>query len=151
MSGGGKGKGGSQETEVKLPKEISKAAAENQAMVKEIAKLPYAPNFGLTTAAFTPMQEAAFQGTNSAASAFGMPTSQGTGLPKAENVGGFSGYSTEGLYNDSLSRMDPATKAAYEAFLQNPYGASAADNKPKTASATGGKQAGKGNEQQQPY
>ena len=112
MSGGGKT---SQQTStVELPDEIRQAAIENQALAKRVAGLPYAPNFGATVAAFTPQQSAAFAGANSAASAFGLPTGGAPTMPQPGNFGGYAGYSTEGLYNDMLARMDPATRAQYE-------------------------------------
>ena len=115
MSGGGKTS--QQSSTVELPEEIRRAAIENQALAKRVAGLPYAPNFGATVAAFTPQQNAAFSGANSAASAFGLPTGGAPTMPQPGNFGGYAGYSTEGLYNDMLSRMDPATRAKYEQFF----------------------------------
>lgn len=134
----GKGKGGEQSTTVELPKEIKEAARDNQQLVRNIAQIPYAPNLGLTTAAFTPQQQAAFQGTQSAAGAFGMPQASGTGLPQAQTVGGFSGYSTAPLYNQSISMMPDATRQALERTLANPWGDNALADEPTS------RQSGKG-------
>lgn len=120
MSGGGKGKGGKQETTVEIPEELKAAGINLLNLTPEVAKLSHAPNFGLTTAAFTPQQEAAFAGTQEAAGAFGMPTAEGTGLPKAKKQGGFSGYSTKPLYQSSKKAMDPATRKAFTKFMKNP-------------------------------
>jgi hypothetical protein len=136
MSGGGKSR--KQETEVKLPKSLEKAAEQGLNMAQDIAHLPYAPNFGLTTAAFTPTQEAAFANTNQAASAFGLPQSSETGLPKAQNVNGFSGYSTKDLYNNSMAQMDPKARAMYEKFLANPYNANIGPGQGGGAGGAGG-------------
>lgn len=117
----GKGKGGESTSKVEVDPDVKKAALENMNLVRNIAGVGYAPNFGLTTAAFTPSQEAAFANTNMAAGAFGLPQSSGTGLPPAQNVGGFSGYSTKDLYNNSLAQMDPAQRAKLQAVSQNPF------------------------------
>lgn len=102
------GKGGEQKTTVELPKEIQEAAKANQAYAEQVSKIPYIPNFGLQFAAFTPQQQAAFNNTSGAASAFGMGSAGNkTGLPAPSNVGGFSGYSTQPLYENSMSKVSP--------------------------------------------
>jgi len=111
------GKTSQKTAEVELPPEIKAAALDNLKLAKQVGRLPYVPNFGAQFAAFTPMQENAFGNTNAAARAFGLPSGGGTGMPKPMNVGGISGYSTQKPYEDSMSRMDPATKALYEQFF----------------------------------
>ena len=59
MAGGGKG--GKQTTEVKIPEWLEGAARTNMARADEIAKIGYTPYYGPDVAAFTPMQQAAFQ------------------------------------------------------------------------------------------
>lgn len=115
MSGGGKG--GKETTKVELPKEIREAAKENMALAKEVGRLPYAPYFGPSVAAFTPGQEAAFAGTNLASRAFGLPGGAGGGIPAPENVNGFRGYSTEDLYNAGMNKVDPAILDLYNSFF----------------------------------
>jgi hypothetical protein len=139
----GKGKGGTQTTEVKLPEDIKKAAAENQNLVKNIASLGYNPNMGASVAGFTPSQEAAFANTNKAASAFGLQSSPGTGLPPAQNIGGFSGYSTKTLYDDMLSKMDPAAKAKYDTLMNDPFSKNPFNPAPAASSGKGGGKPGK--------
>lgn len=112
------GKGGTQQQKIELPKQLKEAAKENLKLAKSVGELPYVPNLGITTAAFTPMQEAGFSGVNNAASAFGLPTSAPmAGMPTAETVGGISGYSTEPIYNDAMSRIDPAILAKFKSFF----------------------------------
>ncbi len=112
-------KGGSttQTQKVELPPEIREAALRNLGIASNVGALPYTPNFGLQMAAFSPQQEAGFANTNAAASAFGLPQAQGTGLPKPENVGGFKGYSTQNLYEDMMGKVNPQVKQLYEAFF----------------------------------
>lgn len=110
-------KGGEKTQTVELPPEIREAALKNLNVASNVAALPYVPNFGLSMAAFTPSQEASFANTNAAASAFGLPTAQGTGLPQAQNVGGFRGYSTQNLYEDMLSKVNPQVRDLYNAFF----------------------------------
>lgn len=111
-------KGGEQKTTVEIPKEIKDAARENQAFAKQVGALPYSPNFGLQFAGFTPQQEAAFAGTSGAASAFGLPSAGGaTGLPAPQTVGGFSGYSTKPLYENSMAQVDPRVLELMNSFF----------------------------------
>ena len=64
-------KGGSTTSTVAVPEYIEKAARRNLTEADKISKLGFIPEYGPTVAAFTPMQEAAFQGTADLASAFG--------------------------------------------------------------------------------
>lgn len=105
MSGGG-GKGG-QSTQ-QMDKGLTAAARDALDLAAAGAALPYSPNKGVQFAAFTPQQEAAMQGANAAASAFGMPTAAGPALPAAEvSSSGIKGYSTakdyEGMKDASMS------------------------------------------------
>lgn len=121
MSGG---KGGSQSTTVSLPPEIEAAAKDNLALAKQVGRLPYAPYFGGSVAAFTPGQEAGFNNMNQAASAFGMQGGAGQGLPKPGNFGGISAYSTEEPYKAAMAKVDPGVKAMYDSFFAKPGGGS---------------------------
>lgn len=111
------GKTSQTEQKVKLPPEIKAQALANLDLAKQVGQLPYAPNFGLQVAGFTPQQQNAFASTNDAASAFGLPSGGGTGLPTPQNVGGFSGYSTRDLYNNMVSQVPPSVMALYNAFF----------------------------------
>jgi len=120
MSGG---KGGSQSTQVEIPKYLEDASKENIAMGKEVAKIGYTPYYGPDVAAFTPAQEAARANVGSMASAFGMqgPTS---GMPEATDFGGgIRGYSSGSLYDQAvaeLARRRPGQAAAINQMFINP-------------------------------
>ncbi len=129
MSGGG-GKGGQTTSETKIDPRLEEEALKNLKQARAVSELPYAPNMGLSVAAFTPQQEAAFQTANKASSAFGLPTGSTSSLPTPRNVGGFSGYSSENLYNDAMSKVPSNVLALYNALFASP-------SKPATAAATG--------------
>lgn len=69
MSGG---KGGSQTTQVEIPKYLEDPIKQNIAQAQDMAKIGYIPQYGPDVAGFSPMQQAAFANTNQAAQAFGM-------------------------------------------------------------------------------
>ena len=100
MSGGGSGKGGTQTSQVKIDPRLAEGAAASIAGALQSAGLDYAPNRGTTIAGFTPQQMAAFEGANSAASAFGLPTG-GVNMPEAtvDPSTGIAGYSTGAAYD----------------------------------------------------
>lgn len=102
MAGGG-GKGGTTETTTRLDPRLEEGAASAVAGALQSAGLDYAPNRGMTIAAFTPQQQAAFQGANEAAAAFGLPTG-GVNMPTPETSSGIEGYSTGGLYDEMLKK-----------------------------------------------
>jgi hypothetical protein len=120
MSGGGKG--GKTTTQVQIPKWLETAAQQNLARANDIAALGYTPYYGPDVAALTPQQIAAMQGTNQAASAFGMATADPmAGMPAPQTfAGGVQGYSSGGLYDQALAELqarDPAQFAAIMASL----------------------------------
>lgn len=119
MSGG---KGGSTTSEVKVPQYIEDAGKANLARADELARIGYTPYYGPDVAAFTPMQQAAFQGTSDMANAFGMatPASQqdiygGMGAP-AQYANGVQGYSSAPMYQQSIDQLQAARPAQYEAL-----------------------------------
>ena len=120
MSGG---KGGSSTTEVKIPEYIEEASKRNLARANEIAKIGYTPYYGPDVAAFTPMQQAAFQGTADMAGAFGLsaPTSQQDimgGMPAPTTyAGGVQGYSSAPMYEQSVAELAARRPGQYEAIM----------------------------------
>jgi hypothetical protein len=119
MSGG---KGGSTTSEVKVPEYIEQAGRANLARADELAKIGYTPYYGPDVAAFTPMQQAAFQGTADMANAFGMATPEsqqdiygGMGAP-TQYAGGVQGYSAAPMYEQSLSQFAEARPGQYAAM-----------------------------------
>jgi len=124
------GKGGSTTSSVQIPEYIEKAAQRNLNKAERISQLGYVPYYGPDVAAFTPMQQAAFQNTADTASAFGMaaPTSQQDimgGMPApTQYAGGIQGYSSAPMYQqsvDELARQRPAQKSYIDSFFIDPY------------------------------
>jgi len=116
------GKSSQQQSKVQIPKALQDAAKANLGLAGDVGALPYMPNFAPQVAAITPQQTAAMQGTNSAASAFGLPQSKARnfGMPATTNVGGFSGYSTQPLYNAAKAGLTPAQRKMLASFTYNP-------------------------------
>lgn len=125
MSGGG-GKGGSQSTSVKVPEWLENAARTNMARADELAQIGYTPYYGPDVAAFSPMQLAAMQGTNSAAAAFGLGGGGDpmAGVPAPQTfAGGVQGYSSQPLFQqsmDAFAAARPGQFAALNAPFINP-------------------------------
>jgi hypothetical protein len=127
MSGG---KGGGSTSEVTIPEYIEKAAQRNLNKAEGISQIGYTPYYGPDVAAFTPMQQAAFQNTADASSAFGMaaPTSQqdimgGMGAPTTY-ANGVSGYSSQPMFEESLAelgRQRPGQKDYIDSFFIDPF------------------------------
>lgn len=108
-------------SETKINEDVSKAASQNWQLAQNIAKLGYQPNRGVTIAAFTPQQEAAMRGTNTAANAFGMGMAGDplANMPQAEtSASGIRGYSTGADYDQMISRLPPEYRAQMEQLFQ---------------------------------
>jgi len=120
MSGG---KGGSTSSSVQIPQWAEDAARANLARADQLAQIGFVPETAAlpTIAAFSPAQEAAFQGTNLMASAFGMPVAAGTGMPApTEYAGGIRGYSAAPLYEAAIADLAASRPGQYAA-LQAPF------------------------------
>jgi len=117
MSGGGKG--GKTTTQVQIPKWLEAGAQQNMARANELAKIGYTPYFGPDVAALTPQQIAAMQGTNQAASAFGMASADPmAGMPVPETfAGGVQGYSSAPMYQDALAQLKATNPGQYAALM----------------------------------
>lgn len=114
MSGG---KGGSQTTKVEIPQWLEDAARKNIARGEGVAALGYVPYYGPDVAAFTPMQNAAFNNTNAAASAYGLAAPTGTGMPEPTTFnGGVQGYSSGSLYDQALRELKDRRPGQYDAI-----------------------------------
>lgn len=123
MSMGGKTSTSTQRIE--LDPRIETAAAEAAAAGLRTAAMPYRSNRGVTVAAFSPQQLAAFEGADSAAAAFGLPSVAGgvpgapvTGdyLPSPQTAaGGFQGYSTAPTMDQNI---DVSTDEQYRNAVQ---------------------------------
>jgi hypothetical protein len=146
MGGGGKGGQSTQETVVKLPPEIEKAAKQNLKIADEVSKIGYVPYSGPTVAAFTPNQRAAMQNTSNAAAAFGMGNAQGMANPAVSGggtaqvdpytglamdptlTGGVLGYSPKGIYDSAKAAIPEAQRQMIDSFVMNPNTGAAPTN-----------------------
>tara|TARA_R110002167_G_C12702170_1_gene653685 strand:- start:1124 stop:1813 length:690 start_codon:yes stop_codon:yes gene_type:complete len=105
-------KGGSQSTEVSVPKYIEDAARSNLSRASDIANMDYVPQYGPTVAAFSPMQELAMQNTMDTANAFGIGDSSmsrqdilgGMDAP-TEYAGGVRGYSSMPIFKGMMDEF----------------------------------------------
>lgn len=102
-----------------IPAWVQKPAQQNLANASAVAGLGYTPYYGPDVAAFTPMQNAAFEGTNQMASAFGMPTAQGNGMPAPQTfAGGVQGYSSAPMYEEAIAALKAKNPTQYAALMQ---------------------------------
>lgn len=97
---------GSETVKTRVPQWQEDAAQAALAQANQVAGLRYTPYYGVDVAAQTPLQMAAMQGTNQAASAFGMPTTDfSMGMPATQTMGGVQGYSSGDLYDLALAEL----------------------------------------------
>ena len=115
MSGG---KGGSTTSRVEIPAWAEEAAKRNIQRADVLSQIGYVPYYGPDVAAFTPMQEASFMGTNAAAQAFGMPSVYGsvTGMPRPQDYGGIRGYSSQPIYASAVNQLRAERPGQYAAM-----------------------------------
>jgi hypothetical protein len=140
------GGGGKQTTTsaVEIPAWLEAAAQRNLAKADSLAQIGYTPYYGPDVAAMTPMQLAAMQGTNTAASAFGMPTADPTaGMPAAQNYDGMQAYSSGSLYDQALAELQSRQPGQYAA-LRAPFIDPVTGAQPLAPYGSGGGYAGGG-------
>lgn len=117
MAGGGKG--GSQSTQVTIPAWLEDAAKRNLALADQVSQIGYTPYYGPDVAAFTPMQQASFANTGTAANAFGLqaPTDPMAGMPAPQTfAGGVQGYSSAPMYEEALAALEAARPGQFKAI-----------------------------------
>ena len=145
-------KGGTQTDMVTLPEFAETGVQQGLGMGAAAAGTGYTPYYGPDVASFSPMQTAAFEGTDAMASAFGMPTSGGQSyLPEATTMGGVTGYSSKPLMDaniDALAADRPAQADYLSSFTIDPVtgekGANMASNQPVALEMQGqGRRGGK--------
>lgn len=92
---------------VTLPKFYETGLQQAVGMGRDVAQTGYVPYYGPDVAAFSPMQQASFQGTDAMASAFGMPTTGGQQyMPQAETfAGGVQGYSSAPIFEQAQQQL----------------------------------------------
>ena len=123
MSGG---KGGSKTTEKALPDWLRGPAERNLQRAEAVQQIPYMPYYGPEVAAFTPAQNAAFDANIGAAEAFGLlapnTLTATSGMPTPTDFDGFSGYSSQPIYESALAELQakqPGAVAQYNALFGN--------------------------------
>lgn len=110
--------GSSSTSKTTVPKYIEDAGKEILDTSRYVSNIGYTPYYGPDVAAFSPMQEQAFQNTANTASAFGMGNANmASGMPPAQEfAGGIRGYSSAPLYEESLATLKEKRPAQYEAI-----------------------------------
>lgn len=139
---------GSDKQETQLPDWYNNLGQGVASRAQAVSNLGFAHWRGPDVAAFSPMQNAAFQGVSQAASAFGMPSGQGDYLPKPTTyAGGVQGYSAQPLYQQQLAAFRQAQPDLYNAMIgtMTHPGAGPAEARPQ-----GGSQGGASNQADRP-
>lgn len=118
------GKSGSTSTSIDIPQWQEDASKNNLAMADQLAQIGYTPYYGPDVAAFTDQQMAGMQGYNDMAAAFGMPTAE-ISMPEATDFGGgLMGYSSSGLYESALSKLQQKNPEQYSLLQPGAFGTS---------------------------
>ena len=145
MSGG---KGGRSNTETTMPKFAETALQQGIGMATDMSALGYTPYYGPDVAAFSPQQQAAFEGTNQMADACGRPSGSGHQyMPQAQTFdGGIQGYSSAPAFEqsvDQLAMQRPGQADYLESFSIDPMtgtpGSRAGINQPVALEMQGGR------------
>ena len=144
MSGG---KGGRSNTEVTMPQFAETALQQGIGMAGDVSALGYTPYYGPDVAAFSPQQQAAFEGTNQMANAFGMPSASGQQyMPQATTMGGITGYSSGDGFDAAvgeLANRRPGQAAYIDSSTIDPMtgepGSRAGVNQPVALEMSGGR------------
>ena len=125
MSSGG-GKGGKKTQETTIPEWLRGPAERNLARAEAVQQIEYMPYYGPDVAAFTPAQNAAFNANIGAAEAFGLlapnTLTATSGMPTPTDWDGFSGYSSQPMYESALAELkakQPGAVAQYDALFGN--------------------------------
>lgn len=101
-------KGGRESTDATLPSFFETAVQQGVGMGTDASQLGNVVYRGPDVAAFSPMQNAAFQGTQQAAEAFGMDAGQGNYMPEPVEAGGAVGYSAAPVYDQAMQNFQQA-------------------------------------------
>ena len=109
--------GGSQTTKTDIPGYLKGPVKDMLARAEDVSRIGYTPYYGPDVAAFTPMQEAAFQGVNSAASAFGMPTAASSMPAPQTFAGGMQGYSSAPMYEQAVAELKARNPEQYARIM----------------------------------
>ncbi len=117
-------KGGSQSQEKTAPAFAETGLQQQLGLARDVSALGYTPYYGPDVASFSPLQQAAFQGTDQMAGAFGMPVAQGEYMPAPTTfAGGVQGYSSAPLFMESKGALQQNAPGLYnylEGFSVDP-------------------------------
>ena len=114
-------KGGRESKDQTLPAFFETALQQGVGMGTDLAQAPYAAYRGPDVAAFSPLQNAAFQSTDQMSSAFGMPTTGGANyLPDPVQAGGAMGYSAAPIYDQAVANLPAPVSEFYSSFGIDP-------------------------------
>lgn len=101
-----------------VPAWVSQAEQDALARAQSASRIGNVGYYGPDVAAMTPSQIAAMQGTNMAASAFGMPTVDvAAGMPTATNYGGMNAYSSGAGYDAALAELKSRFPGQFDAIM----------------------------------
>ena len=139
--------GGRRNKETTMPKFMETAIQQGIGMGTDAAQVGYVPYYGPDVAAFSPMQNAAFAGTDAMAQAFGMPTAGNQSyFPEATQMGGGMGYSSGDIYDAAVAELQakrPAQAEYIDSFVIDPVtgqaGVNAPTRQPVAIEMSGGK------------
>ena len=131
-------KGGRTDKTANMPAFAETGVQQTAGVGTDAASTGYTPMYGVDIAGFSPMQTAAFEGTNQMANAFGMPTADNQSyLPPTQTIGGVTGYSSGDVFDanvDALKTRRPAQAEYIESFVIDPVtgqaGSRVPDNQP---------------------
>ena len=108
-------KGGTQVDMATLPRFAETRVQQGLNMGADVAGTGYVPYFGPDVASLSPREQAAFQSTDAAASAFGMPTvDAGSYLPETTTMGGVTGYSSKPIMDANIEALQAQNPAQYD-------------------------------------
>lgn len=101
-----------------VPAYLSEAGKSALNRATSISNIGYTPYYGPDVAAMTPAELAAMQGTNTAASAFGLPTVDiGAGMPTAGLYDGMPAYSSGAGYDAAIAELKARFPAQFAAIM----------------------------------
>ena len=105
-------------TSQKIPQWLEDASKQAVNQSQQAGSIGYNPYMGPSVAAFNDTQNAAFAGANQAASAYGMPTSTGNGMPAPTTyAGGMQGYSSYPMYQQALMSLQKQNPQQYQQIM----------------------------------
>ena len=118
-------KGGETVSEKTAPKFAETAEQQKIGLGRDLSAMGYNPYIGPDIASMSPMEQAAYQGTDMMAGAFGMPTTGGASyMPEPTTfAGGVQGYSSAPMFGearDALQNYAPGKFDYLESFSVDP-------------------------------